>query len=383
MSQLKVNTIRHTGASSDAVTLASDGSCTDKATNNLSNRNLAHNGAMQVSQRGNGSFTSTSSEVGIDRYTMSANSSFNFDKTATREAITSGPAGFQYALKMTPDSVVTPSAGKNGVITHVLEGQDVQSIGYGTSSCKEVTVSFYAKSASQNNNHVYSIQLMHYNSNDEGRYWVKPFTVTSSWQRFSITFSADTTGLVCNDNARGLKVVWGLANGPDDLQSESTAWVQDNAHRGITGQSNFMDNTSNEFWITGVQIETGDVATDFEHRSYGDELARCQRYYYRWASGTDKYLAAGHYYSTGLYACAFSFPTTMRATPTLDYLTGTDRYKVFTKGSTDGVNAISFVRAHTNGGGFDITDGASGDLGAGGTLATNNNDIHISFTAEL
>ena len=279
MSTLKVNTIRHTGASSDAVTLASDGSCTVKATNNLSNRNLAHNGAMQVSQRGNGSFTSTSSEVGIDRYTMSANSSFNFDKTATREAITSGPAGFQYALKMTPDSVVTPGGGKNGVIKHVLEGQDVQSIGYGTSSCKEVTVSFYAKSASQNNNHVYSIQLMHYDSNDNARYWIKPFTVTSSWQRFSITFSADTTGLVRNDTARGLKVVWGLANGPDDLQSESTAWVQNNAHKGITGQSNFMDNTSNEFWMTGVQIETGDVATDFEHRSYADELARCMRYF--------------------------------------------------------------------------------------------------------
>ena len=125
------------------------------------------------------------------------------------------------------------------------------------------------------------------------------------------------------------------------------------------------------------------MATDFEHRSVGKELLLCQRYYYRWASGTSKYLTSGHYYSTNLFAATFSFPTTMRSTPTLDYLTGTDRYLIYTKGTTDGVNAISLVRAHPNGGGFDITDGTGGDLGAGGSLSTNNNDIHVSFTAEL
>ena len=327
MSQLKVNAIRHTGASSDAVTLASDGSCTVKATNNLSNRNLAHNGAMQVSQRGNGPFTSTSSEVGIDRYTMAENGSFNFDKTATREAITNGPDGFQYALKMTPDSVVTPTGNMNGVIKHVLEGQDVQGIGYGTSSCKKLTVSFYAKSASQNNNHIYSLQLFHYNSSDNARYWIKPFTVTSSWQRFSFTFPADTTGLVRNDNARGLKVVWGLAHGSNDLVSESTAWVQDNSHRGITGQSNFMDNTSNEFWMTGVQIETGDVTTEFEHLPYGVELAKCQRYFCKTynqgvnpGTSTDSGSVWSRNYSSGnktTNATHFPFPVTMRLTPSV------------------------------------------------------------------
>ena len=137
------------------------------------------------------------------------------------------------------------------------------------------------------------------------------------------------------------------------------------------------------FEITECQLEEGSIPSDFEFRSFGQELALCHRYYYRWASGTQKYLTSGHYYSTGLFAATFSLPVTMRSTPTLDYLTGTDRYLIYTKGTSDGVNAISLVRAHPNGGGFDITDGAAGDLGAGGSLSTNNNDIHISFTAEL
>ena len=122
MSQLKVNTIRHTGASSDAVTLASDGTCTAKITNNLSNRNLIINGAMCVSQRGSTFHYTSTTSYGLDRWRHTVGSSFNFDTTMTQDS--SGPDGFIKCLKVTPDSAVTPTGSHNAAISQRLEGQD-------------------------------------------------------------------------------------------------------------------------------------------------------------------------------------------------------------------------------------------------------------------
>jgi len=286
MSTLKVDNIRHNSATSDAITMASDGTCTAKITSinggsQLSHRNKIHNGSFIINQRG-GPYTSTGSENMMDRFSHGESASFTFDTTTTVDS--SGPAGFRKSLKITPDSTQTPTGGQNAFIGHRIEGQDLQDLCFGTSSAKKITISFYAKSSSQNNNHQYTLQIRKYDDSNNRNMVNRAFTVTSSWQRFIMTFDGDTAENIRNDTSAGMQILWHLSTGPDDIHGASTTFgrtVNNSLYSGVTGQSNFMDNTSNEFYLTGVQLEVGDTATSFEHRSFGEELSRCQRYYYQ------------------------------------------------------------------------------------------------------
>ena len=239
-------------------------------------KNIVINGAMMVAQRGT-SFTSTGAEYTMDRFKHEVGTSFNFDTTTTHSA--DHPHGFKNSIKITPDSVVTPSGSENGTIRYQIEGQDLQQFAHGTSSAKSMTLSFYAKSASQNSGHVYSIQIRKYDPSDNRKYVLKPFTVTDSWQRFSFTFIGDTAQSISDGITNGMELDWHLSSGPDDLVSETSTWTSSTKFQAISGQDNFMDNTSNYFYLTGVQLEVGSQATAFEHRSYNEELTLCQRYY--------------------------------------------------------------------------------------------------------
>ena len=241
-------------------------------------RNVVINGAMEVSQRGT-SFTATGDEYTIDRFQHRIGTSYNFDTTTTQS--TDHPNGFKNSLKISPDSVVTPSGSENGTISMSLEGQDVQQFAHGTSSAKPMTVSFYAKSgvSTANSGHVYAIQVRKFDSGGNRKYVLRPFTVTDSWQRFSFTFIGDTATAIRDTTDVGIEMVWQLSCGPDDLVSETGTWTSSTKFQGVSGQDNFMDDIYNQFYLTGVQLEVGSQATDFEHRSYGEEFRLCQRYY--------------------------------------------------------------------------------------------------------
>ena len=122
----------------------------------LSNRNKVFNGGMVINQRAS-SYTATDSEYTLDRFQHATGTSFTFDTTTTQDSST--PDGFFKSLKITPDSTQTPTGSHNGTIRQMLEGQDLQDLAFGTSSAKSVTISFYAKSASSNNNHQYGVQF--------------------------------------------------------------------------------------------------------------------------------------------------------------------------------------------------------------------------------
>ena len=246
----------------------------------LSNRNKVINGAMVVSQRNGTSAVqlSASEQYIVDRFKNDTGSSFDMKADASQS--TDSPDGFANSLKLDCDGVSTPTGGHNGNIQTSIEGQDVQDFAFGTSNAKPVTLSFYAKSASQNNGHVYGIQLCAF-LNAARNSQTKSFTVTSSWQRFTMTFAATgtvTSTAINNDNNIGIQIHFCLGTGSSDLQNYST-WTADNALLGFPGQNNFFDNTSNELYITGVQLEVGTVATPFEHRSFNEEFQRCLRYY--------------------------------------------------------------------------------------------------------
>ena len=326
MSTLKVGAIRGVSASSDAVTVADNGTCTANVTNNLSNRNKVGNGEMLCAQRGTSFSPNASAQIyTLDRFQHIATTGAAFDSTVTQDS--SAPAGFSKSYKVTPDATDTPSGGGNACIRTKIEGQDVQDLAYGGSDAKKVTVSFYAKSASQNNSQQYTFQLRHFATDGTQRSINAPFTITSSFQRFTFSFVGDTAVDIIKTNALGMELVWQLASGPDDITSQQTTWVTTNLFTCVTGQSNFLDSTSNEFYLTGVQLEvdhTGSgVATDFEHRSYGQELDLCKRYFQQY--GIDSYgnntkrlslpFINEHASNTGGYI-NFRFEKEMRAAPT-------------------------------------------------------------------
>ena len=272
----------------------------------LSNRNIIINGAMQVAQRGT-SFTGLGGSAGVYsldriRYGFTMNSG-RFTITQS----TDSPDGFANSLKVditTAESSLNASSG--AALSQLLEGQNVQFFAKGTSDAKQYALSFYVKS---NVTGTYIVELF---DNDNTRQVSKSYTIDSAntWERKTISFPADTTGAFGNDNANSLFVQWFLASGTDRTSGTlNTSWASStNANRAV-GQTNLFSSTSNEWYITGVQLEVGEQATPFEHRSFADELFSCQRYY------SHAVTCIGPASSGSLIQAFASFPKQMRASP--------------------------------------------------------------------
>ena len=359
MSTLKVGGIRGVSASSDAITVGNDGTASANLTSvggaPLSSRNKIINGAMLVSQR-NTTFSCNTSEIyTVDRFMTQMGSSFDFDTTITQENDT--PDGFQKSLKVTPDATKSVSASDNaGIFTH-LEGQDLQDFKSGTSGAKKIVYSFFAKSGSSNNGHQYSVFIRLQNGSNFYKQ-VRAFTVTSSWQRFSFAFDLDTsTNQIGTASTDACYFGCFLVCGPDDLIAETTSWVgTSSTFLGATGQSNFMDNTSNEFFITGVQLEISDsgVASEFEHRSFAEEEEKCLRYYQN--LGITKIFAGfsdGN--TTSRVSLNFMFIKPMRIEPTKSYTNSTTGSSISDRTTRYAV-AMVFNTTNSRGGTGHITD---------------------------
>tara|TARA_B100001057_G_scaffold21063_1_gene19509 strand:- start:2029 stop:3156 length:1128 start_codon:yes stop_codon:yes gene_type:complete len=317
-SRLIVNSIRHTGGSADAVTLASDGTCTANITNNLSNRNLIINGDMRIAQRGTSS-TSSSFQT-VDRFAYDRNNT----GAATQSQVADAPEGFKYSYKIDCTTAETsPAANVYNLISQKFEGQNLQHIKKGTSNAQSLTASFYVKG---NAAATYTCELR---DQDNTRFNSQTFNVTTSWSRVTLTFAPDTTGAFDSDNNLSLYLFFWLSSGSDYSSGtfSSNTWHTTDANRIGDGQTNFFDSTDRTFFLTGVQLEVGSVATDFEHLSFADELRRCQRYYFKTfdysvapAQNTSNYngsLAGGASVTNVSFAATQVFPVAMRAAPTV------------------------------------------------------------------
>ena len=275
MSEIKVNSIKGVSATSAAISINNtDGTCTANITNNLSNRNKVINGAMQVAQRNTSVTGITSGDYYVcDRWKLG----YGTAGTWTLSQSTDTPNNFGNSLKFDCTTANgSLSAGSNLQLLQFFEGQDLQDVEKGTSSAKQISVSFYVKT---NKTGTYVVELMdHDNSN---RHCSKSYTVTdTNWNRYTLTFPADTTGALDNDNAKSFEIGFWLAAGSNfTTGSLQTSWGALSQSGRAVGQVNLADNTSNEWYITGVQLEVGSVATDFEHRSFAQELRLCQRYF--------------------------------------------------------------------------------------------------------
>lgn len=244
-------------------------------------KNMVTNGDMQIAQRGTSATVTTAgtSYDALDRFESYRNSSYAPNYTLSQD--TTGPDGFSRSLKVDVDATATPTGSQNFGIRTKVEGFDAVQTGLGTSGSKQITLSFYVKS---NKTGTYGTQIFRNGSTAYST--TKGYTIDAAdtWERKEITFTAFTT-----DNTPTVTTAWGimvhfdLSSGPDDIIAPYD-WAAVGAARTVTGQVNLMDSTSNYWQITGVQLEVGDKATDFEHRSFSDELLRCQRYFEKSAS---------------------------------------------------------------------------------------------------
>ena len=290
----------------------------------LSSRNLVYNGAMQVAQRGTSVTGITSfGYYTADRWVCNLNSMGTWTQSVENDAPTG--SGFRKSLKMlctTADAA--PAAGDYLFLQQKFEGQDLQHIKKGTSSAEQLTVSFWVKS------NVTGTYIFECFDEDNTRQVSSSYSINASdtWEKKTITFSADTTGAFDNDNGSSMSVQFWLGAGTTFTSGTlNTTWAsRTNANRAV-GQTNLAAATNNYWQVTGVQLEVGPQATPFEHLPYGVELAKCQRYYQKsYSSGffpgstnTEGLVhgSVGAANSTSLKSAHVRLPVTMRTGPTV------------------------------------------------------------------
>ena len=322
MSEIKVNSIKGVGASAAAITVNNtDGTCTANISSvnggQLSSRRLNINGGMTVAQRGTVTGITSSTYAGPDRFRFGIGSHGTF--TVSQDSSAPTGSGFANSLKLACTTADTSVAtGAAGYFQHKIEGQDCQRIKKGTSSAEQLAVQFWVKS---NKTGTYALQCQ---DNDNSRNFTTTYSISSAdtWEKKTITIPADTTGALDDDNNVSLTFNFWLVAGTDYTSgSASSSWYGNTATNMAKGHTvNIADSTSNTWYMTGFQVETGSVHTDFEHRSFGQELALCQRYYWSYPSdaGTNLYIFGGQYSDTTSFV-SYSLPVKMRASPTLTY----------------------------------------------------------------
>jgi hypothetical protein len=289
----------------------------------LTNRNLIINGAMQIAQR-NTSVTgiTTSGYYTADRWLLALSSA----GTWTMNVESSGPANTEFRSSANLVCTTADSSLAAGDLFNFLqsfEGQNVQGIKKGTSAAESLTVSFYVKSS---NTGTYICEFF---DGDNTRQISKSYTINTAntWEKKTITIPPDTTGLLDNDNAVSLTLIFWLAAGSDRTSGalNSSAWASTTTANRAVNQLNLANASGNYWAVTGIQLETGTVATPFEMRNIGQELALCQRYYNKTYNssvvpGTSTSVGAVGGTATGQLNRPIpyrAFPVEMRTTPSI------------------------------------------------------------------
>ena len=306
-------------------------------------RNLIINGDMSIAQRGTSTTGVTSAGYySLDRYVLNMNSAGTFTVSQSTDVPSGQGFGYSYKLDCTTADA-SLSAGDYVAFTQRFEGQMLQSLKKGTSNAESVTLSFWVKT---NKTGTYQTNI---NDNDNSRIIAKTFTVDSAntWEKKTLTFVGDTVSGFDNDNARSCTLEMWLASGTTfNSGSVPTTWqTRSNADLAAGTTVNIADSTANEWYITGVQLEVGASASDFEFLPYDVNLQRCQRYYQfvnlSWGGNG----VSGEVYRTGN-----SLTTMMRASPSVTLTRIDDANFDASSGVTQRVtNQTVIMRATCNG----------------------------------
>jgi len=312
-------------------------------------RNIIINGAMQINQRGSVTFdhaaTGTANIYGLDRFEFQSTGLDQLEGTVAQAA--DAPVGFTNSLKWTttePESAI--AAAETFDCCQKIEAQDLQQLAFGTSSAKKLTLRFYVKSSVTG---TYGINV--FKADSTARQLTSTYTISSAntWEEKTILIPADTdsSGTIANDNGEGLRITWHLGVGSDFTSADTALTWTDYANAGwaFGHAQNNVALTDNATWqLTGVQLEVGSVATPFEHRSFGEELALCQRYFTKEAAASGanyKSYAMGQAATTTVARCSVFLPTSMRSTPTLVLSGDVNTFAGNSAGGSDACTAIA------------------------------------------
>ena len=352
---------------------------------------LAYNGNMEVAQYGTSATGLTNGSSGyhtVDRWKWHENGSPSSAWTMTQETLTSGNAyanGFNNALKI--DCTTAQGSLGSGDTLHIeqrFEKQDLGAFKKGTANAQKFTFGFWVK-ATKTGTNIIELQDQ---GNDRAVSATYTISTTDTWEHKVVSFPADTTGNFGTGNDLGLIIRFYIYAG-SDYQSSSlqTAWGSSNGTKRANGQVNNADSTSNNWHLTGVQLEVGEYTSStippFQHESYGDNLARCQRYFQMRAEGNQKIISIAHWGSGSEVDFIMQIPF-MRTRPSVEYTTGNEYWAIGGGGSTNTLDNLNMNSWSTE---MNInlwtTTGAGGTTGFAYYGYSNNASAKLGFTAEL
>ena len=315
-------------------TVSSDRLSTNVKTSNLGtelkgkigqDKNLITNGAMICSQRGSSFATVSNNETTIDQFALThpyGSSTMSISQSTT------SPNGFSNSYKLDVNSADTSiGAGQYVAIRHRIEAQNLQELAFGTSGAKSIALSFYVRS---NVTGTYAVNIQ---QTDNSKKQVSAtYTINSAdtWERKTFTFAGDTSGVINNDTGDGFEILWYLAAGSNRNSgtARSTFTAHNLADEAAGHTANILSSTSNNFHLTGVQLEVSSVVTDFEHIPISLEERLCQRYFFRQSAEHQymRYACHGQTPSANGAQYVYQLPVRMRAAPTIGYSALTDFY---------------------------------------------------------
>ena len=331
------------------------------------------NGDCSVAQRGTANTDESSSGIyRVDRMNVGLSNIGEF--RLSQETLSSGNAynaGFKKAFRIDCQQAdASPASSDIANMTYKIEGRDVQAFKKGTSSAETYTLAFWVKS---NKTGTAQVNLV---DGDNSRMVSATYTISSAdtWEHKVLNYPADTTGAFDNDNAKSLEIEWALDAGSDFTSGAvPSAWEsQANTDRSVNDLA-LQDNTANDWAITGIQLEVGTFSSTtlppFQFEDFGDNLARCQRYYLNYLEGSGKMVGITASYSSSEVVLMHNFPTSMRSAPTLEINTGSSYYSHGEAGSVQSITGsdISIDRAQLNGTQLLLTS-MSANSGDGGFL---------------
>jgi hypothetical protein len=385
MSTLKVSSIQNPSTSSGGVSIDTSGHVTVDGVQLPSSgplsgtRNRIINGDMRIDQRNAGasvSVTNAAAYYAVDRFRMSGTASSG---VFTGQQVADAPASFVNSLKITVTTAdASLAAADEYYVSQPIEGFNVADLGFGTADAKPITISFWVKSSVTGS---YGGSLS--NSAFNRSY---PFTYSISsantWEYKTITVLGDTSGTWLQTNGIGIRLYFCLGLG-SNFSGTAGSWASA-GYISASGATNLLATNGATFYITGVQLEAGSVATPFERRSYGQELALCQRYFTVIASGNSASIGAGSNYNATTAYGNCSLPVTMRATPTISATTGTGYYVFVRNDAGDACNSLTLGSATTHQllEFYNNTE-ISGTAGHGGFWRTGNASAFFAVQSEL
>jgi hypothetical protein len=338
-------------------------------------RNRIINGDMRIDQRAT---SVTTANWTVDRFYYNTGTA----SKGTAAQSTTAPTGFVNSLLFTSSSAYSVGASDYFGLQQPIEGLNISDLAWGTVNAKTVTLSFWVRSSLTG---TFGGSLR---NSGAARSYVFSYTISTAdtWEYKSITIPGDTSGTWLTTNGVGIFVHITLAAGANNLGSAGS-WSGSNLV-GPTGQTSIVGTNGATFYITGVQLEVGSVATPFERRPFGTELALCQRYYYRIASedGDNAFFGAGFNYATTAAAFVIHFPVSMRIRPSSLEQTGTAAdYRIWHGSNTNtncsSVPVIAGTTLTTSRFLFTVASGLT--IGQGSLARATNTGAYLAWSAEL